>query len=33
MSFYRIVDGKFAEDDGLPDMLGILQPIGAVPPA
>jgi predicted ester cyclase len=32
-SFYRIVDGKIAEDHGLADVLGILQQIGAFPSA
>jgi predicted ester cyclase len=32
-SFYRIEDGKIVEDHGLPDVLGILQQIGAVPSA
>jgi predicted ester cyclase len=29
-SFYRIVEGKIAEEHGLFDMLGILQQIGAL---
>jgi steroid delta-isomerase-like uncharacterized protein len=32
-SFYRLAGGKIIEDHGLPNMLGILQQIGAVPPA
>ncbi len=32
-SFYRLADGKIVDDQGLPDMLGILRQIGAVPEA
>ena len=32
MGIYRIVNGQIMEEHGLPDMLGILQQIGAVPP-
>ena len=31
-SFYRLAGGQIVEDHGLPDMLGILRQIGAVPP-
>ncbi|MFC5521078.1 ester cyclase [Polaromonas jejuensis] len=31
MNFYRLSDGKFVEEHGQPDMLGLLQQIGAVP--
>ncbi|HEX7758728.1 MAG TPA: ester cyclase [Caulobacteraceae bacterium] len=31
MAFYRLADGKIVEETGLPDMLAILQQIGAVP--
>jgi len=31
MNFYRLLDGKFVEERGQPDMLGLLQQIGAVP--
>ena len=31
MNFYRIADGKFVEEHGQPDLLGLLQQIGAVP--
>jgi steroid delta-isomerase-like uncharacterized protein len=31
MNFYRLSDGKFVEERGQPDMLGLLQQIGAVP--
>jgi steroid delta-isomerase-like uncharacterized protein len=30
-SFYRLAGGQIVEDHGLPDMLGILRQIGAVP--
>jgi steroid delta-isomerase-like uncharacterized protein len=30
MNFYRIADGKFVEEHGQPDLLGLLQQIGAV---
>ena len=33
MAFYRISDGQFIEEHGLPDMLGLTQQIGGVPPA
>jgi steroid delta-isomerase-like uncharacterized protein len=29
MNFYRISDGKFVEEHGQPDLLGLLQQIGA----
>ena len=32
MGIYRIANGQIMEEHGLPDMLGILQQIGAVPP-
>jgi len=32
MGIYRIANGQIVEEHGLPDMLGILQQIGAVPP-
>jgi steroid delta-isomerase-like uncharacterized protein len=31
MNFYRLSGGKFIEEHGQPDMLGLLQQIGAVP--
>lgn len=31
MNFYRLANGKFVEERGQPDMLGLLQQIGAVP--
>jgi steroid delta-isomerase-like uncharacterized protein len=31
MSFYRLADGKFVEEYGQPDQLGLLQQIGAIP--
>jgi steroid delta-isomerase-like uncharacterized protein len=31
MAFYRLTDGKIVEENGLPDMLAILQQIGAAP--
>jgi steroid delta-isomerase-like uncharacterized protein len=31
MNIYRLSDGKFVEEHGQPDMLGLLQQIGAVP--
>ena len=31
VNFYRIVDGKFVEEHGQRDLLGLLQQIGAVP--
>lgn len=33
MNFYRLTDGQFTEEYGQPDMLGLLQQIGAVPAA
>jgi steroid delta-isomerase-like uncharacterized protein len=30
MAFYRIAGGRFVEEHGLPDMLGLMQQIGAV---
>ena len=31
MNFYRLLDGQFVEEHGQPDLLGLLQQIGAVP--
>jgi len=31
INFYRLRDGKFVEETGVPDLLGLLQQIGAVP--
>ena len=31
MNFYRLSDGQFVEERGQPDLLGLLQQIGAVP--
>jgi predicted ester cyclase len=31
MNFYRIADGNFVEEHGQPDLLTLLQQIGAVP--
>ena len=31
MNFYRIADGKIVEERGQPDLLGLLQQIGAAP--
>ena len=31
MAFYRIAGGQFVEEHGLPDMLGLMRQIGAVP--
>jgi len=31
MNFYRLSDGQFTEEHGQPDLLGLLQQIGAVP--
>ena len=31
MNFYRLSGGQFVEEYGQPDMLGLLQQIGAVP--
>ena len=33
MNIYRLSDGQFVEEYGQPDMLGLLQQIGAVPAA
>ena len=33
MNFYRLSGGQFVEERGQPDLLGLLQQIGAVPPA
>ena len=33
MNFYRLTDGQFIEEHGQPDMLGLLQQIGAAPAA
>src|SRR3954470_2654288 len=33
MNFYRLTNGQIIEEHGQPDMLGLLQQIGAVPPA
>ena len=32
INFYRISDNQFIEENGLPDMLSLLQQIGAMPP-
>ena len=31
MNIYRLSDGKFVEEHGQPDLLGLLQQIGAIP--
>jgi predicted ester cyclase len=31
MNMYRLSNGKFVEEHGQPDMLGLLQQIGAAP--
>ena len=31
INLYRLRDGKFVEETGVPDLLGLLQQIGAVP--
>ena len=31
MNFYRLAGGKFVEEYGQPDLLGLLQQIGAIP--
>jgi hypothetical protein len=31
MNIYRLRDGHFIEEHGQPDLLGLLQQIGAVP--
>jgi predicted ester cyclase len=31
MNFYRLSGGRFIEERGQPDLLGLLQQIGAVP--
>jgi steroid delta-isomerase-like uncharacterized protein len=31
MNFYRITNGKIVEEHGQPDLLGLLQQIGAAP--
>lgn len=31
MNFYRLANGQIIEEHGMPDMLGLLQQIGAVP--
>jgi predicted ester cyclase len=31
MAIYRLAGGQIVEENGLPDMLGILQQIGALP--
>lgn len=31
MNFYRLADGKIANEHGQPDLLGIMQQIGAIP--
>jgi len=31
MNIYRLANGKFVEEHGQPDMLGLLQQIGAMP--
>jgi steroid delta-isomerase-like uncharacterized protein len=33
MAFYRLAGGRFVEEHGMPDMLGLMQQIGAVPAA
>ena len=33
MNFYRLSGGQFVEEHGQPDLLGLLQQIGAMPPA
>jgi hypothetical protein len=33
MNFYRLSGGQFVDERGQPDMLGLLQQIGAVPSA
>jgi steroid delta-isomerase-like uncharacterized protein len=33
MNFYRLSGGQFVEERGQPDLLSLLQQIGAVPPA
>jgi len=33
MNIYRLSGGQFVEEHGQPDMLGLLQQIGAVPAA
>ena len=33
MNFYRLSSGQFVEERGQPDLLALLQQIGAVPPA
>jgi predicted ester cyclase len=33
MNFYRLSGGKFVEERGQPDLLSLLQQIGAVPGA
>jgi len=33
LALYRLTEGKIAEEHGAPDMLGLLQQIGAFPPA
>jgi steroid delta-isomerase-like uncharacterized protein len=33
MNFYRLTDGRFVEERGQPDMLGLLKQIGAMPSA
>jgi steroid delta-isomerase-like uncharacterized protein len=33
LNLYRLSDGKIVEELGQPDMLGLLQQIGALPPA
>ena len=32
MNFYRLANGQIIEERGQPDLLGLLQQIGAVPP-
>jgi hypothetical protein len=31
MNFYRLSSGQFVEEHGQPDLLGLLQQIGAAP--
>jgi steroid delta-isomerase-like uncharacterized protein len=33
MAFYRLSGGQFVEEHGLPDMMGLMQQIGAAPGA
>jgi len=31
MAFYQLSNDQFVEEHGLPDMLGLMQQIGAIP--